>query len=313
MLDSQVGSFARAAAKTGSGVRARWIELPDCQQMVKWDSGDATYQESFGEVIPLKADLSNAIIATCKGPSVAQNTPVPVPNPAAGIPTPVEKSQIYDPVWKTNTIIPDGEHQVQQMQQGHVAFSEQTIGPRGDFYMKWKYEEDGTPNQPFQTDGAPWDHAGPGGVNYTVVALPTNYNNSLRQYNTRYPVSQAAGGVDHVTPTGINLGDDTGHWVQPQPINVDPESGNTHGTNGDNLTNFDRNTGLPAQADAGPTTEKTRSTVTSVAASGSATLQVLKNGRTMGGTGIINSVGAASTPVHGVDAAPAMSGTPAAS
>ena len=138
-LDSQVNSFARAAAKSGSGVRARWIELPDCQQMVNWDSGDDTFQAKYGEVIPLKADLSNAIIATCKGPHVAQNSPVPVLNPLAGIPTPVEKSQIYDPVWKTNTVIPDGEHQVQQLQHGHVDMSEQTIGPRGDFYMKWKY------------------------------------------------------------------------------------------------------------------------------------------------------------------------------
>lgn len=28
---------AAAAAKAGSGVRAKWIELPDCQDHVAWD------------------------------------------------------------------------------------------------------------------------------------------------------------------------------------------------------------------------------------------------------------------------------------
>ena len=51
-----VVAFAQAASKSGSGVRARWIELPDCQGAVGVDTS-----------IPLKDDLSNAIIATCKG------------------------------------------------------------------------------------------------------------------------------------------------------------------------------------------------------------------------------------------------------
>ena len=29
-----------------------------------------------------------------------------------------------------------------------------------------------------------WDHAGPGGINYTYTGLPTNYNNSLPFNNT---------------------------------------------------------------------------------------------------------------------------------
>jgi len=49
-------AFAQAASRSGSGVRARWIELPDC-----------TGQAGADTTIPLKDDLSNAIIATCKG------------------------------------------------------------------------------------------------------------------------------------------------------------------------------------------------------------------------------------------------------
>jgi len=51
-----VVAFAQAASRSGSGVRARWIELPDC-----------TGQAGADTTIPLKDDLSNAIIATCKG------------------------------------------------------------------------------------------------------------------------------------------------------------------------------------------------------------------------------------------------------
>merc|ERR1712127_396660 len=51
-----VVAFAQAASRSGSGVRARWIELPDCQGQAGADT-----------TVPLKDDLSNAIIATCKG------------------------------------------------------------------------------------------------------------------------------------------------------------------------------------------------------------------------------------------------------
>jgi hypothetical protein len=49
-------SVAQAASKTHSGVRARWVELPDCDNTGPLEAGD----------IALKSDLSNAIIATCK-------------------------------------------------------------------------------------------------------------------------------------------------------------------------------------------------------------------------------------------------------
>ena len=61
-LDNQFQSdFAMVAAQEGSGVRARWVELPDCNN----ESGLAP-----GEVA-LKNDLSNAIIATCKSYGVS--------------------------------------------------------------------------------------------------------------------------------------------------------------------------------------------------------------------------------------------------
>jgi len=51
---TNVAAFAQAAARSGSGVRARWVELPDCAGQLGAND------------IPLKDDLSNAIIATCK-------------------------------------------------------------------------------------------------------------------------------------------------------------------------------------------------------------------------------------------------------
>ena len=112
-------STGMAAAKAGSGVRAKWIELPDCSTwLYKLDiygkpiAGAADY-------IPLRDDLSNAIIATCKGPE-----PVHGPNNSTGdaaastddtSSTWVANTvpHIFDPVWKTSTTIPDHEHQVQ--------------------------------------------------------------------------------------------------------------------------------------------------------------------------------------------------------
>ena len=110
--------------------------------------------------------------------------------------------------------------------------SDENKEPVGDFYPNFRYNEDNSPLQPFQdalssggqnTAVNAWDHTGAGGVNYTVDAMPTNYNNSLETTfgtqlprNTGTPMSMAAGGVDHVTPTGISWGDDKGHFVQPQ-------------------------------------------------------------------------------------------------
>lgn len=227
----QISSSAMAAAKAGSGVRARWTELPDCQDFVTFDSGDVTFDPTLSgtaETIPLLDDLSNAIIATCKGRYVPRATPVPVV--VAGPNTVKERSVIFDNVWNTAVVIPDHEHQVKVLQHGHVDITDQTDGPKGDFYPAWKYNEDGSPLQPFQdalagggqvTKVNAWDHAGPAGINYTVTAMPTNYNNSLQTTfgeqlprNTGTPMPNAAGNVAHVTPTGIAWGDGT-HFVQP--------------------------------------------------------------------------------------------------
>lgn len=230
LLMTGVSSSAAAAAKAGSGVRARWIELPDCQDQVAYDGDDSIDPAISGkqENIPLLPDLSNAIIATCKGPHVARTTPVNVP--IAGPFEPRERSQIFDPVWKTSTTIPDHEHQVQQLQHGHVDISDETEGPKGDLYPYWKYKQDSSPPQPFQDALAnggqdsqvnAWQHDGPGGVNYTDATMPTNYNNSLENTfgqqlprNTGTPMPHAAGNVAHVTPDGISWGDGT-HFVQP--------------------------------------------------------------------------------------------------
>jgi hypothetical protein len=72
----------------------------------------------------------------------------------------------------------------------------ETAGPTGDFWPKWKYneEKDGAAKQqPFQDTLAnggqntavnAWDNAGAAGVNYTNINLPVNYNNSLPTNNT---------------------------------------------------------------------------------------------------------------------------------
>lgn len=121
-----------AAAKAGSGVRARWVELPDCFQ--KWcnfiDSSTgapwatAVDGQPTGVYEPLRDDLANAIIATCKGrkPAGGLNevgcSRTVDPNAATddsstGTWTANAPSTIYDPVWKTTTVIPNHEHQVQ--------------------------------------------------------------------------------------------------------------------------------------------------------------------------------------------------------
>jgi len=116
-------------------------------------------------------------------------TPVDPP-PITGPNVPEERSQIYDPVWKSHFNIPDHEHQVQQLQHGHVDRTDETVGPMGDFPDRWEYKQTGAPKQPFQfavsgvsgtapMTGQPWNPEGPGGINYTVDAMPTNYNNSV--------------------------------------------------------------------------------------------------------------------------------------
>jgi hypothetical protein len=60
---------SNAAAQEGSGVRARWVELPDCKSAATLTLPD----------IALNADLSNAIIATCKVFKGIYITPPPTP------------------------------------------------------------------------------------------------------------------------------------------------------------------------------------------------------------------------------------------
>lgn len=163
--DTFVMSAANAEAQEGSGVRARWVELPLC--------GFAAGNSS----IPLEDDLSNATIATCK-PNVIGQNPVyngnttynssgytyegvkpSFTNETAnmtfyydGVPpsTPlnatasanttnsweVTKYPVYSPSIYANTsgnTIPDHEHQVTQQQQGSV---DPTSGMEGPLYLQ---------------------------------------------------------------------------------------------------------------------------------------------------------------------------------
>ena len=71
-----VQTVADAASKTNSGVRARWTELPDCRHWCNFldqTTGKPNLDtpadgQPSGDYIPLRDDLANAAIATCKGP-----------------------------------------------------------------------------------------------------------------------------------------------------------------------------------------------------------------------------------------------------
>jgi hypothetical protein len=95
-----------------SQIYSKWVELPDCQ---KFTNPDGSWNKANGEVIQLEEDLTNAIIATCKGPK----KPWPVPPPSyiwnatlygVGYKEPVPKSVIFDPVWKTSEPVASYEH-----------------------------------------------------------------------------------------------------------------------------------------------------------------------------------------------------------
>jgi len=61
----------------------------------------------------LRDDLANAIIATCKGPEPAPGPAVcidPIAPVAPGAFVANPATMIYDPVWKSDTVIPDNEH-----------------------------------------------------------------------------------------------------------------------------------------------------------------------------------------------------------
>jgi hypothetical protein len=60
-----------------------------------------------------------------------------------------------------------------------------TTGPRGDFYMDWKYR-DGS-NQPYQKAGDSWDESGPAGKNYKTYNWKNAYYNVPTDYKNFNP------------------------------------------------------------------------------------------------------------------------------
>ena len=68
-----IQTVANSAAGSRSGVRARWTELPDCRHWCNHLDVDGAPNDPAGDgqpgsiYIPLRDDLANAIIATCKG------------------------------------------------------------------------------------------------------------------------------------------------------------------------------------------------------------------------------------------------------
>ena len=163
-------TYAMLTAQAGSGVRARWVELPDCPNNGPLPSG----------TIVLMPDLSNAIIATCKHytwtPPVAtttappnSDTPAdgtgatgadgtapadsqnPEEDPNAG---PIQEPEyqppkIYDPVMHklgdtvaTGSSIPTTEHQITQHPEGSVDNSmADPNGPAGDWHVESGYHD----------------------------------------------------------------------------------------------------------------------------------------------------------------------------
>jgi hypothetical protein len=121
-------------AMVQTGADAKWVELPNCG-----------YGTLAGDEVPLKDDLSNAIIATCKAYNPTATAPAP---PAAEPPATAtyraqwgkdynhwEPAPIYDAVMYTSKPLVDHEHQVTQHQDGHIDPTDGTEGPHGDWYM----------------------------------------------------------------------------------------------------------------------------------------------------------------------------------
>ena len=79
--------------------------MPACQKFVKED-GVTFDNAKFGEVIPLKDDKSNSIIATCQGSTVSWTPPTPPATPEKSIDA-ADSKPIYDPVQKSSTAIAD--------------------------------------------------------------------------------------------------------------------------------------------------------------------------------------------------------------
>ena len=106
--ESYVQNVAQAAAKEGSGVRARWVELPKCT--------------GTPEDVPLSPDLANATAANCKRGGSA---------PTSSIPNKVVYDNVVHP--EPYYTVKDHEHQVTQNQNKHTNPNNGTNGPAGGF------------------------------------------------------------------------------------------------------------------------------------------------------------------------------------
>ena len=116
---------AAAAARPGSGVRAQWVELPDC----------APGPLKKGE-IALEANHENASKATCKNHVATvptnknNNSGDSGDNKTQGLqekPAP----PIFDPVVTCSTPVKDSEHHCEQHEHMEPAAPTLTNGPRG--------------------------------------------------------------------------------------------------------------------------------------------------------------------------------------
>lgn len=139
-------SLAQAAARAQSGVRARWVELPDCVGATGANNS-----------VPLKDDLSNAVIATCKGKRAGvydpnaqyaadQTLPANLPDdPTAGNAN-AGQQLVNDPapqIWDARVTakkhnFEEWEHHVTQTQDGTVEQTDGSQGPHGDFSLHGK-------------------------------------------------------------------------------------------------------------------------------------------------------------------------------
>ena len=95
--------------KSASQIYAKWIELPDC---ATFTLPDGTWDPTFGEVVQLLEDTSNAAIATCKGAAIPPPPPPVVYNYTSswltlGLEEPKPRSVIFDPVWKSGQSLED--------------------------------------------------------------------------------------------------------------------------------------------------------------------------------------------------------------
>ena len=121
--------------------KSKWVELPDCKSTLTDDD------------VPLKDDLSNAIIATCKSYKPAatgegdasgdDSAPTETPEQIyqkqwKNDYTHWQAGPIYDAVIKTSKSLSDHEHQVTQHEHGHVDPTTGENGPHGDWYMHGK-------------------------------------------------------------------------------------------------------------------------------------------------------------------------------